>query len=101
MLQLVHRDEEEPVSCLMELYDKIKAIGRQGLHIQRYKGLGEMNPDQLWETTMDPEQRKMYKVSMEDAIEAERMFTLLMGDDVAPRREYIERYARTVKDLDI
>jgi DNA gyrase subunit B len=50
---------------------------------------------------MDPEQRKMYKVSMEDAIEAERMFTLLMGDDVAPRREYIERYARTVKDLDI
>ena len=101
LLSIVHRNDEQPVSSLMEMYESIKAIGRQGMHIQRYKGLGEMNPEQLWETTMDPRRRKMMKVRMEDAIEAERMFTLLMGSEVAPRREYIERYARTVKDLDI
>lgn len=101
ILEIGHRDERCPVSSLMELFESIRSIGRQGLHIQRYKGLGEMNPDQLWETTMDPAARKMLKVRMEDAIEAERMFTLLMGDDVNPRREYIERYARTIKDLDI
>jgi DNA gyrase subunit B len=60
-----------------------------------------MDPHQLWETTMDPERRKMIQVTMEDAIEAERMFTLLMGDDVDPRREYIEKHAAGVKDLDI
>ena len=60
-----------------------------------------MNPEQLWETTMDPQRRKMIRVSMEDAVQAERMFTLLMGDDVEPRREYIERHAAGVKDLDI
>jgi DNA gyrase subunit B len=98
---LIHGDEELPARSLMELFGQVKAVGQQGLYIQRYKGLGEMNPDQLWETTMDPEQRKMLKVTMEDAIQAERMFTLLMGDDVAPRREYIEKYATSVKDLDI
>ena len=60
-----------------------------------------MDPHQLWETTMDPERRKMIHVTMEDAVEAERMFTLLMGDDVEPRREYIEKHAAGVKDLDI
>jgi len=99
--EVLSHDEVTPVSTLTELYERVKAAGRQGLHIQRYKGLGEMNPDQLWDTTMDPARRKMLKVRMEDAIEAERMFSLLMGDDVSPRRDYIERFAPTIKDLDI
>ena len=94
-------DEEIPVNSLTELFEEIKKNGRQGLQIQRYKGLGEMDPHQLWETTMDPERRKMIQVTMEDAVEAERMFTLLMGDDVEPRSEYIEKHAAGVKDLDI
>ena len=86
---------------MKDLFEAIKSNGREGLKIQRYKGLGEMNPEQLRDTTMDPAKRKMIRVSMEDAIQAERMFTLLMGDDVEPRREYIERHAAGVKDLDI
>lgn len=89
------------LNSLTELFDYIKKIGRQGLHIQRYKGLGEMNAEQLWDTTMKPDSRKMIKVTMEDAFQAERIFSLLMGDDVDPRREYIEKYAAGVKDLDI
>ncbi len=86
---------------LEQLFAIIRKNGQNGLHIQRYKGLGEMNDDQLWETTMNPETRKMIKVTMEDAVEAERLFTLLMGDIVEPRREYIELHAAGVKDLDI
>ena len=93
--------DAESVSSLRDLFEMIKKNGREGLKIQRYKGLGEMNAEQLWETTMDPAKRKMIRVSMEDAIQAERMFTLLMGDDVEPRREYIEKHAAGVKDLDI
>ncbi|MDD5597112.1 MAG: DNA topoisomerase (ATP-hydrolyzing) subunit B [Victivallaceae bacterium] len=92
---------EEEIFSIGALFDAIKRNGRQGLHIQRYKGLGEMNAEQLWETTMDPATRKMITVTMEDAVEAERMFTLLMGDIVEPRRTYIEKYATTVKNLDI
>ncbi len=95
------RGDEVIMNSMKELFDAIKENGREGLKIQRYKGLGEMNAEQLWETTMDPERRKMIRVSMEDAVEAERMFTLLMGDDVEPRREYIERHAAGVKDLDV
>ncbi len=94
-------DSVTEVPSLAGLFEQIKLVGRQGLQIQRYKGLGEMNAEQLWETTMDPLRRKMIKVTMEDAYEAERIFTLLMGDDVEPRREYIERNAAGVKDLDI
>jgi len=101
ILEMIHKEKVTPVNTLEAIYEQVTGNGRQGLYIQRYKGLGEMNPDQLWETTMDPERRKMIKVTMADAVEAERMFVLLMGEQVSPRREYIERFAESVKDLDI
>jgi len=86
---------------LKEVFAYIKEVATKGMHIQRYKGLGEMNPQQLWETTMDPEKRTMLKVTLEDAVETDKMFTVLMGDQVEPRREFIENYAHQVKNLDI
>ncbi|MCM8791392.1 MAG: DNA topoisomerase (ATP-hydrolyzing) subunit B [Candidatus Omnitrophica bacterium] len=93
--------EKHNFASLKEILAFVMNAGKEGMTIQRYKGLGEMNPHQLWETTMDPERRTLLKVTLEDAVEADSMFTILMGEAVEPRREFIEKHAHEVKVLDI
>lgn len=99
--ELVYEKKTYPARSLAEAVDRVKEITKEGMTIQRYKGLGEMNPEQLWETTMDPDRRTVRKVALEDAVEADEMFTVLMGDQVEPRRQFIERYAKAVRNLDV
>ncbi|QMU59257.1 MAG: DNA topoisomerase (ATP-hydrolyzing) subunit B [Boseongicola sp.] len=98
--RLVRRDRETPIHGPLDLLNTILTEGEKGLSLQRYKGLGEMNPDQLWETTLDPEARTFLQVRVEDLAEADDLFTKLMGDVVEPRREFIQQNALNVENLD-
>jgi len=98
--RILRGDGETPVTSLGEVFDILLDQARRGTYVQRYKGLGEMNPEQLWETTMNAETRNLVQVRIEDAVAADQIFSILMGDQVEPRREFIERYARTVTNLD-
>ena len=86
---------------LPAVVDAIYEAAKKGLLINRYKGLGEMNPEQLWQTTMNPDTRRLLQVAIEDAVEANEVFSILMGDAVEPRREFIEKNALNVRNLDI
>ena len=101
IFELHEEGKKIPLHTLKEVIDAVRVNGRKGVEIQRYKGLGEMNADQLWETTMDPVKRTLVKVTLPDAIAADRMFSMLMGEEVEPRRLFIEQHALSVKNLDI
>jgi DNA gyrase subunit B len=94
-------DAKTQLKSLGTILSYVMEGGKKGQYIQRYKGLGEMNPEQLWETTMNPETRVLLQVRIEDAVEADQIFSTLMGDEVEPRRKFIEENALTVRNLDI
>ncbi len=101
VLQIKGKDRSLQNSGILNLINTLSLISKPYMHVQRYKGLGEMNAEQLWETSMDPETRTILKVSIEDALEADRWFSTLMGDDVQGRKEYIEQFGQFVKNLDV
>ena len=95
------KDAEQQFANSGDLMDFVMRTARKGLAVQRYKGLGEMNPDQLWETTMDPEKRTFLQVAVEDSVNSDEIFTILMGDQVEPRKEFIHRHALEARNLDV
>jgi DNA gyrase subunit B len=99
--RLKSKGQEQQVHSTADLVRTILDLGKQGLSIQRYKGLGEMNPEQLWETTMNPEARTLLKVKLEDVTGVDEIFTILMGDEVEPRRNFIQAHALEVRNLDV
>ncbi len=99
--KVLRGNTERKFTTIEELYNFIISTGKEGLYIQRYKGLGEMNPEQLWETTMNPEKRILLKVSIEDAVKSDEIFTILMGDKVEPRKSFIQKFAKEAKNLDV
>ena len=101
ILKVRERDRKLPASNITELIENVSEIGKPYMTIQRYKGLGEMNPEQLWETAMDKKSRSLLRVTIEDALEADNWFTTLMGDDIQGRRSFIEEHGKFVKNLDV
>jgi DNA gyrase subunit B len=99
--RIVQEDSTVRLTSLRELLPQLRALGEKGMKVTRFKGLGEMDAEELWETSMKPERRTLLKVTMDDAAAADEMFRILMGDQVEPRREFIERHALDVKDLDV
>jgi len=93
--------DDHEVGTVFAAVDALKKAAQAGQSVQRYKGLGEMNPEQLWETTMDPKKRTILQVRVEDQVDANEVFTVLMGDQVEPRREFIEKHALDVQNLDV
>jgi DNA gyrase subunit B len=95
------KQQVKPLFSISEILSSIKEVGRRGLQVKRFKGLGEMNPKELFETTMNPARRKLLRIDLTDAVEAEEMFTKLMGEEVEPRRQFIEDNALNVRNLDV
>ena len=99
--QLINAEDEYEVVSLSDVCSGIRQIGGKGVEIKRFKGLGEMNAEQLWDTTMDPQSRTLLQVKLDDAGEADRLFSILMGDNVERRRDFIREHALEVQNLDV